>query len=419
MDPSPPPPPSLLPNHPTAVTSMQLNYPDSADSSPRKADTSWDEPLPAVPGAKLRLMCSYGGHIIPRPHDKSLCYMGGETRMIVVDRSSSLLELSSRISRTLLNGRGFTLKYQLPNEDLDSLISVTTNEDLDNMIEEYDRITAASPLKSPRLRLFLFLAKPETAASMGALLDDAKSETWFVDALNGAGLMSRGLSDSAAIDCLLEGEGNGNGDSGTNSEAQTDSLCSTKNGKSGQEVHSLPSSPMVETASSFGSSSSSPSMANLPPIRVRVEDSGLRLHDHKVGLEEEFAYMSTNPQTMVQKQDEGFFMLSAPPPLPSSAIVGGAAAESGENPIRVFSDDERSDHGVRVRCRKPPLPLQPVQRRLDDGFNLPSPDSKHGGGLNFPSPDSVARYPQFVLIFIFVLSSINLKFYQIMLKTCL
>ena len=317
--------------------------------------------------------------------------------MIVVDRGSSLPELSSRISRTLLKGRGFTLKYQLPNEDLDSLISVTTNEDLDNMIEEYDRTMSASPLKSSRLRLFLFLAKPETAASMGSLLDDAKSETWFVDALNGAGLISRGHSDSAAIDCLLEGDGNG--DSCTNFEAQTDSLCSTKNGKSGQEVHSLPSSPMVENASSFGSSSSSPSMANLPPIRVRVEDGGLRLHDHKVGLEEEFAYLSTNPQTVMQKQDEGFIVLSAPPPLPSSATVGGAAAESGENSSRIFSDDERSDHGVRVRFRKPPLPLQPVQRRVDDGFNLPSPDSKHGGGLNFPSPDSVARYPQFYFLF--------------------
>lgn len=318
--------------------------------------------------------------------------------MIVVDRSSSLADLSSRISRTLLNGRGFTLKYQLPNEDLDNLISVTTNEDLDNMIEEYDRITSASPLKSSRLRLFIFLAKPETAASMGSLLDDAKSETWFVDALNGAGLLPRGLSDSAAIDCFLDRDASG--DSCTHVEAQTDSLCNTKHGKSGQEVHSVPSSPMVETASSFGSSSSSPSMANLPPIRVRAEDGGLRLHDHKVGLEEEFAYMSTNPQTVVQKQDEGFVVLSAPPPLPSSAIVGGtaaaAAAESGEKPSRGFSDDERSDQGVRIRFRKPPLPLQPVQRRLDDGFNLPSPDSKHGGGLNFPSPDSVARYPQLV-----------------------
>ncbi|KAJ4849655.1 hypothetical protein Tsubulata_009653 [Turnera subulata] len=137
MDPPPLPP---LPTPSSAAASLHLNYPESVDSSPRSHTTNtFHEPLPLVPGSKLRLMCSYGGHIIPRPHDKSLTYVGGETRMVVIDRHSSLLSLTSRLSRTLLNGRPFTLKYQLPNEELDSLISVTVDEDLENMIEEYDR----------------------------------------------------------------------------------------------------------------------------------------------------------------------------------------------------------------------------------------------------------------------------------------
>ncbi|PQP96648.1 uncharacterized protein Pyn_39358 [Prunus yedoensis var. nudiflora] len=111
------------------------------------------------PTTRLRLMCSYGGHIVPRPHDKSLCYVGGDTRIVVVDRHTSLSDLSNRLSKTLLNGRPFTLKYQLPSEDLDSLISVTTDEDLDNMIDEYDRTAtnnSNSSSKPSRLRLFLF-----------------------------------------------------------------------------------------------------------------------------------------------------------------------------------------------------------------------------------------------------------------------
>ena len=98
------------------------------------------------------------------------------------------------------------------------------------------------------------------------------------------------------------------------------------------------------------------------PILVRVEDGGLglRLHGHKVGLEE-FADLSINPQTVVHKQDEGFVVLSSPPPLPSSAIVGGTAIEFSENPSRVFSHDDRSNHGVKIRFRKPLLPLQLVQ----------------------------------------------------------
>ena len=91
---------------------------------------------------RLRLMCNFGGRITPRPTDKSLCYLGGETRIVAVDRHASLADVHARLSRSLLGGHPFMLKYQLPNEDLDSLISVSTDEDLDNLIDEYDRIAA-------------------------------------------------------------------------------------------------------------------------------------------------------------------------------------------------------------------------------------------------------------------------------------
>lgn len=399
MDPTP------LPLHPTAISppintaaTNHLNYPDSANSSPRShhADT-WDEPLPPVPGAKLRLMCSYGGHIIPRPHDKSLCYVGGETRIVVVDRHSSLSEFHSRLSNSLLNGRPFTIKYQLPNEDLDSLVSLTTDEDMDNMIDEYDRINSASPLKPSRLRLFLFPVKPETAASMGCLLDDAKSETWFVDALNGSGLLPRGVSDSAAVNNLLQLDDDhiNSGESCVDLEAQGQSLALSGNNKeviknavTADVQSTMSDSPMVETTSSFDSGVSSPSMSNLPPIKVRVEES-----NRMVALDEQFSQMNV-------ALDAPNNLMTAPPPLPAN--IGGvvnvssgvglnpAVVVTGENFGRVISDDEKSDHGAPTRLRKPPLPLQPVQRKLDV-YNLPSPDSKHAGGYNLPSPDSVAR----------------------------
>lgn len=368
MDPPPPPSPSLLP---TATA----NHPDSANSSPRsRHDTApWDDhPL----GSKLRLMCSYGGHIIPRPHDKSLCYVGGDTRIVVVDRHSSLADLHSRLSHTLLNGRHFTLKYQLPSEDLDSLISLATDEDLDNMIEEYDRTaTAASPLKpSPRLRLFLFPSKPETAASMGSLLDDAKSETWFVDALNGSGLLPRGLSESAAMDTLLElDHGMAKSDSCADLATTHNDDPSFGNNSKQAPAKNNAQEVMVETSSSFGSSTSSPSMANLPPIKVRGEDYLM------VGLNEQFS---------------SHFGIAANATSPPVAFVNVPSAVRSD---RVIGDDEKSeksDHGTvaPTGLRKPPLPLQPVQRKLVDIHNLPSPDSKHAAGYNLPSPDSVARY---------------------------
>ncbi|KAF8407782.1 hypothetical protein HHK36_006918 [Tetracentron sinense] len=348
------------------------SYPDSVDSSPRYRNAdSWDEPLPPLAGAKLRLMCSYGGHIIPRPHDKSLCYLGGDTRIIVVDRHSSLADLSTRLSRSLLNGRPFTLKYQLPNEDLDSLISVTTDEDLENMVEEYDR-TSISSLKPSRLRLFLFPSKPETAASIGSLLDDSKSESWFFDALNGSGMLPRGISDPSAVNCLLGLDDAVHVDPSADLEARPESGGNNKQIKHGQDVHSVHDSPMLETNSSFGSSTSSRSPSNLPPIRVYGEDGGVRIQDQKVGLNEHFSQMGLASAGAVQKQDEGFGAIS------SATMAVNSADVVSENPIRVFSDDERSEQGTLSGFGKPPQPPPPQLRQ------------KPSGGIDLPSPDSVA-----------------------------
>ncbi|KAI3735921.1 hypothetical protein L6452_15447 [Arctium lappa] len=343
---------------PPSTTVIHHHYQDSLESS-SPTNRQWDDTLPPP---KLRMMCSYGGHIIPRPHDKSLCYMGGETRIVVADRHTSLADLCSRLSGSLLHGRQFSLKYQLPSEDLDSLVSVTTDEDLDNMVEEYDRLNSSNPSSKPlRLRLFLFLLKPETAASMGSLLDDAKSETWFVDALNGAGLLPRGLSDSAVIDNLLEPK-----DGEIQEDDHRENYTESRMVKSlVQDVlqSSLPDSPLVESTSSFGSSSSSPSMVNLPPIKVRVDHM-----NQMAGLDEQLSQLNVNHVP--------------PPPLPLNNVGGWAV-----------SDDERSDQGAQTGgLRKPPLPLQLVQRKFGghDAYSLPSPDSKHGGAYTLHSPDSIA-----------------------------
>ncbi|KAK8655338.1 hypothetical protein V6N13_107920 [Hibiscus sabdariffa] len=282
------PPTAALPL-PSAINTSAAAYAGSIDSTTRSRHTdSGDDPAPATGvHSKPRFMCSYGGTIFPRPHDKALSYIGGDTRMIVVDRHTSLASLHHRLSHSLLHGRQFTLKYQLPSEELDSLISVTTDEDLENMIEEYDRTCSqtTSSSKSSRIRLFLFPLNPEgtpaSSHSIGPIINNStKSDEWFLNALNGAALPNRGFSDSATnVNCLL---GLDDDTPGNVVESESQKNMNLKN----QDVHSVPDSPMLETNSSFGSTSSSPSLANLPPIPVRPEDQ----NEHKlVGIEEQFA----------------------------------------------------------------------------------------------------------------------------------
>ncbi|KAF2324174.1 hypothetical protein GH714_009212 [Hevea brasiliensis] len=169
------------------------SYPDSGDSSPRSRDIdesqSWDE-LPS--NYKIKLICSYGGKIQPRHHDNQLAYMGGDTKILSVERNVKFSVIMNRLT-SLCGDADICFKYQLPGEDLDALISVTNDEDLEHMMLEYDRLYRASA-KPARLRLFLFHLNPSSFGS-----DEVKSERlWFVDALNFVPVQNQEVSSPPA-----------------------------------------------------------------------------------------------------------------------------------------------------------------------------------------------------------------------------
>ncbi|XP_022772267.1 uncharacterized protein LOC111314916 [Durio zibethinus] len=171
------------------------SYPDSGDSSPRSREIdcenqSWDEP-PSTnitntnknANYKVKFMCSYGGKIQPRSHDNQLAYVGGDTKILAVDRNIKFSAIMAKLSSLYGGDSEVCVKYQLPGEDLDALISVTNDEDLEHMMLEYDRLHRTSA-KPARLRLFLFPLNPPLMA-LGFGESEPKSDRqWFVDALN-------------------------------------------------------------------------------------------------------------------------------------------------------------------------------------------------------------------------------------------
>ncbi|XP_024989889.1 ecdysone-induced protein 74EF-like, partial [Cynara cardunculus var. scolymus] len=343
-----------------ATTTTATNYFHSIESNTdswgedsSQYQSNYGSSASAAGSVKIRLMCSSGGHIVPRPHDKSLCYVGGETHMVVVDRHTTLVDLTHRLSKTILRSSssstagGFTLKYQLPTEDLDSLISVTTDEDLENMIEEYERLNSSSAVsKSSRLRLFIFPAKPESVSSIGSFLENStKSEDWFLNALNGT---TSGFSDTSSVNNLL-----GLDDEISlpeKKEVNQKGLLTTNliGNNSGQDVHSIPDSPMMETTSSFGSASSTPSQPNLPPVSGNVDDHP------KVGggggIEEMFSQMSVQ-QRHHKDQDDGV-LAAAPAPVAVSGSPMSSATAIPEHSDPFLSYHERSEQGLQMAYLK-------------------------------------------------------------------
>lgn len=161
-------------------------------------------------------------------------------------------------------------------------------------------------------------------------------------------------------------------------------------------MSSMPDSPMMEPAggSSIGSSSSSPSTANLPPIRVRVSE------DQR--MEQQFAQMSFTNVDGQRNMEDGAGLVANRPMMTDSAMVhnnntpidGATVAAAAMSNGQVSPHDDRSDPGMMAGYRKPPLPMQPVA--------IPQ---RGAGGYGLTSPDSVARYFHLLLPF-FIYSNI-------------
>uniref|UniRef100_A0ACD5TFD9 Uncharacterized protein n=1 Tax=Avena sativa TaxID=4498 RepID=A0ACD5TFD9_AVESA len=106
---------------------------------------------------RFKILCSFGGRIMPRPSDGALKYIGGETRVLAVPRSIPFRDLKKKVE-DMFKTDVAAIKYQLlSSDDLDILVSVTCDEDLLHMLDEYDRFEAKrSPSASPRFRVYIF-----------------------------------------------------------------------------------------------------------------------------------------------------------------------------------------------------------------------------------------------------------------------
>ncbi|KAK7347162.1 hypothetical protein VNO80_21689 [Phaseolus coccineus] len=136
-------------------------------------------------GRKVKFLCSFGGKILPRPSDGMLRYVGGQTRIISVRKDVSFNDLVQKMIDTY--GQAVVIKYQLPEEDLDALVSVSCPDDVENMMEEYDKLVERSPDGSAKLRVFLFSVS-ETEVSSGVQLGDLQDTGQkYFDAVNGIG----------------------------------------------------------------------------------------------------------------------------------------------------------------------------------------------------------------------------------------
>ncbi|GAB2286566.1 hypothetical protein Dimus_020962 [Dionaea muscipula] len=150
---------------------------------------------------KIKILCSFGGKILPRPSDGKLRYVGGETHILRINKDISWRELQQKTS-SLLN-QAHVMKYQLPGEDLDALVSVSSDEDLQNMMEEC--YVTGDIDGSKRLRIFLFTSSEMDDAHYSLSSGDMDSAMQYVVAVNGKEI---GLRKNSALNDLESSSAN-------------------------------------------------------------------------------------------------------------------------------------------------------------------------------------------------------------------
>ncbi|XP_008788779.2 uncharacterized protein LOC103706458 isoform X1 [Phoenix dactylifera] len=344
-----------------------------------RPDVAADQPT-ASSSRKVKLLCSYGGKILPRPSDGALRYAGGDTRIITVRRDSTFPEIVRKMADAF--GGPTLIRYQLPGEDLDSLVSVSNPEDLENMMEESDKLAQDCPDGSiPKLRVFLFPPSDLSANSSSSDLHVAALQ--YIEAVNG-------LNDSIASLSSMQAEAATDGGNEGISPALLSPTAVASNdpsrlvfGTTGVPVVPIPDAPRLSSApcSSVRAQILNSSRSELPPPVAPYVPQGY--------VETQHAHI-TNPQSLG--------MVGVPQPV---SVLGVPAMHTNMAPptsqvnstapiqTRVDTNLEENPFGGRLAqlhgnpnykplSQLPPLPqvhLQP-QNGEQYGLGLPLPSSQ-------------------------------------------
>ena len=259
--------------------------------------------------SKLKFICSFGGKILPRPGDGKLRYVGGEKRIISITSKLSLREL---MQKTLsICNHPHTIKYQLPGEDLDALISVCSDEDLQNMIEEYYGLEKADG--SQRIRIFLISLNESEGSSVDAKGLQSNSEYQYVVAVNN--VPDQNLMNNSSVNSLssqighhLDGSPSHHIDSSL-PQADTIDVIGGQN-HAGMLMHQPPSHLPFNSQIASKLTNQSPFIANPVPQKERKNSQKQSCEDH---------FVANHSLENYYVAETGYFMpTAAPKPHPNT-----------------------------------------------------------------------------------------------------
>ncbi|PWZ52694.1 hypothetical protein Zm00014a_027269 [Zea mays] len=112
----------------------------------------------------MKLLCSNGGRFQPCGPDGELRYVGGETRVLVVPRTVSFRDLAARLAEMAGGSvQVRAIRHRLADEGVeDVIVTVTCDEEVAHMRDEYDRLRATRP--AARFRVYVTTTASSSSA---------------------------------------------------------------------------------------------------------------------------------------------------------------------------------------------------------------------------------------------------------------
>ncbi|KAL1300040.1 uncharacterized protein [Arachis hypogaea] len=325
----------------------------------------------------MKFLCSFGGRILPRPSDGKLRYVGGDTRILRIRKDITWQELMHKA--LLIYSQVQVIKYQLPGEDLDALVSVSSDEDLQNMMEECTHLQDREGTQKLRMFLFSISDLEDAQFGLGSMGDD--SEVQYVVAVNGMDLGSRrnstliGVGFSADVVHELDGQ---------TIERETNRVAVESEGVSNVPLTNKFDLPL-------NSQSSQPVLSTAPNSyeTYPLFHSDQMMHHEEVrgqyGLNP--AYMPvvgetpiTMPTTQVVINPQGVLNDIYPPsglqvqsPEIPTTLMANTSIQQGSDPGKAFSLETPLPAPVQLFDGYPKnnLPEASVAVNVPDGYSLP------------------------------------------------
>ncbi|KAL6856263.1 hypothetical protein ACP4OV_019065 [Aristida adscensionis] len=182
---------------------VMLAFPLSNESSIQRSDKRYPRVICNSRSSNIKFLCSFGGRFLPRPMDGKLRYVGGEKQLIRVSQGMPWQGLIRKTTK--LVGQVHTIKYHLPGEQVNVLISVASDDDVHHMVDEC--IVLEESKERPVMYLFTYEDDEHHVHFMVGSSSDEDTEAQYIALINGyrysgpgEKLSAQGLGSTSASD---------------------------------------------------------------------------------------------------------------------------------------------------------------------------------------------------------------------------